>query len=170
MSSSSSGQDGSFADHHAMLLSTLTGQCPVTIVFSTSLAPATQVWNLLMRYLKMSSKSKGKYLSNIVGLLCNWSAEELTMFLLLRSLMHEYTIMKWLAGLPPLFASPSPLTSPDSFTRVCFFTFPTVDDFLLFHPWMIFCFFTRGCFLLSCCDHRLCFHHLCFCASTTRLG
>ena len=101
------------------------------------------------------------------------------MFLLLRSLMHEYTIMKWLAGLPPLFALPYPLTSPDSFTRGCFFTFPLVAVFSLFHPWMIFCFFTRrcffafftrGCFLLSCCDHRLCFHHLCFCASTTRLG
>ena len=93
----------------------------------------------------MSSKSKGKYLSNIVGLLCNWSAEELTMFLLLRSLMHEYTIMKWLAGLPPLFASSSPLTwlfHPcllfQFSTRGCFFTFPSADDF--------FCFFTRGCF------------------------
>ena len=68
------------------------------------------------------------------------------MFLLLWSLMHEYTIMKWLAGLPPVFASSSPLTSTDSFTRVCFFTFPPAAAFspaaafLLFHQRLFFCF------------------------------
>ena len=48
-----------------------------------------------------------------------------------RPLMHEYTIMKWLAGLTPVFASSSPPRSPHSFTRVCFFTFSL---------WLLFCF------------------------------
>ena len=61
-----------------------------------------------------------------------------------RPLMHEYTIMKWLAGLPPLFASSSPLTSPHSFTRVCFFTLSPTAAFSLFHSRLLFCFFTRS--------------------------
>ena len=61
------------------------------------------------------------------------------MLLRLRSVKHEYTIMKWLAGLPPLFASSSPLTSPH-------LTLSPVSASSLFHPLLLFHSFTLGCF------------------------
>ena len=94
--------------------------------------------------------------------------------------IHHNEVVSWPASTICLFIPPH-LTSPHSFTRVCFFTLsPTAAFslfhsrllFLLFHPQLEFCFFTlaTAAFLLSCCDHRLSFHHLCSCASTTRLG
>ena len=80
------------------------------------------------------------------------------MFLRLRSVKHEYTIMKWLAGLPPLFASSSPLTSPH-------LTLSPVSASSLFHSRLLFCFFTRSWyFAFSLAAAFLLFHprHSCF--------
>ena len=92
--------------------------------------------------------------------------------------IHHNEVVSWPASTICLFIPPHltslfhPCLLLHFFTLGCFFTLSPTAAFLLFHPQLEFCFFTlaTAAFLLSCCDHRLSFHHLCSCASTTRLG